>query len=62
MKEYSLAQAAILIGVPPMVLATWAFARTGPKNVGTRMRPRYKHADLDEWLSRWRVELGRSLH
>jgi hypothetical protein len=43
-------QAAPLIGVPAAQLKRWAWDRVGPKNSGTRYKPRYREEDLREWV------------
>lgn len=42
-------EAAPIIGVPSVQLARWAWNRTGPKNLGTRYKPKYTEEDLREW-------------
>lgn len=38
-----------IVGVPAVQLERWAWNRTGPKNVGTRWKPKYTEDDLREW-------------
>lgn len=45
-------QASLLIGVPAVQLKRWAWERVGPRNVGTRWKPRYEEEDLRAWLER----------
>lgn len=42
-------EAAPILGVPAAQLARWAWDRVGPKNSGTRYKPRYREEDLREW-------------
>lgn len=45
-------EAAPLVGVPAAQLKRWAWDRVGPKNSGTRYKPRYHEEDLREWKQR----------
>lgn len=45
-------EAARIIGVPAVQLRRWAWERVGPRNVGTRSKPRYEEEDLSEWCAR----------
>jgi hypothetical protein len=42
-------EAAPIIGVPAAQLKRWAWDRVGPKNSGTRYKPRYHEGDLRGW-------------
>lgn len=44
-----IADAARLLGVPEHQLKLWAWDRRGPRNLGTRTKPLYDEADLQEW-------------
>jgi len=49
-------EAAPIVGVPAAQLKRWAWDRVGPKNSGTRHKPKYREEDLRAWLSylpRW---------
>lgn len=43
-------EAALILGVPAAQLKRWAWDRVGPKNSGTKWKPRYQEADLRAWL------------
>lgn len=45
----SLADAARFLGVPEHQLKLWAWDRAGPRNSGSRTKPLYDEADLQEW-------------
>lgn len=43
-------QAAPIAGVPAAQLIRWAYDRSGgPRNIGTRHKPRYDEDDVREW-------------
>lgn len=43
-------EAGEILGIPAVQLERWAFLKQGPKNVGTKYKPRYDEKDLEEWL------------
>lgn len=43
-------QAAPIVGAPAAQLKRWAWDRVGPKNSGTRYKPRYSEEDLLAYL------------
>lgn len=43
------AEAAPIAGVPPVQLERWAWLDVGPRNVGTRGKPRYRAEDIEAW-------------
>lgn len=45
-------EASPIAGVPVEQLKRWAWDRVGPKNVGTRYKPKYLEEDLRAWLSK----------
>jgi hypothetical protein len=45
----SLTEAAAFLGVPEHQLKLWAWDRAGPRNLGSRTKPLYDEADLQEW-------------
>ncbi len=45
-------EAAQIVGAPAAQLKRWAWDRVGPKNSGTRYKPKYSEEDLREWLAR----------
>lgn len=42
-------ESAPLAGVPAVQLKRWAWLRVGPRNSGTRHRPKYHEDDVREW-------------
>lgn len=44
-------EASEIIGVPAIQLERWAYLKQGPKNIGTKWKPRYDEDDLREWLT-----------
>lgn len=45
----TLHEAAELAGVPPEQLKRWAWTGNGPKNSGSKLKPRYAIEDVREW-------------
>jgi hypothetical protein len=43
--------AAVVIGVPEVVLRRWAWTNVGPKNRGTKLKPLYDRDDLEDYLA-----------
>lgn len=43
------AEAAPIAGVPVVQLERWAWLEVGPRNSGTRSRPRYRREDVEAW-------------
>jgi hypothetical protein len=43
------AEASPIAGVPAVQLMRWAWLRVGPRNSGTKFKPRYHADDLREW-------------
>jgi hypothetical protein len=58
------AEASPIAGVPAVQLVRWAWLRVGPRNSGTRHRPKYHADDLREWREAYDVMLDqmRKLH
>lgn len=54
-------EAAPFIGVPETQLRRWAWLGTGPKNSGTRWKPKYLHEDLIEWRDAQHKHSGKRL-
>jgi hypothetical protein len=49
-------EAAPIVGVPAAQLKRWAWDRVGPKNSGTRHKPKYREEDLRAWKAkRWEL-------
>lgn len=42
-------EAAPIVGVPAVQLARWSFLGLGPKNSGTKWKPKYTEEDLTAW-------------
>lgn len=42
-------EAAVLAGVPAVQLERWAWVEVGPRNLGTRSRPKYRAEDIETW-------------
>lgn len=42
-------QASIIAGVPAGQLIRWAWESVGPRNVGTRRRPRFEQGEIERW-------------
>lgn len=49
METLSPAEASPIAGVPVAQLLRWAYERVGPKNVGTKHKPRYREMDVKAW-------------
>lgn len=47
-------EAAAYAGVPVAQLLRWAIEGVGPRNAGTRRKPRYERDRLKQWLARKR--------
>lgn len=54
-------EAAPILGVPVIQLKRWAWERVGPRNVGTRWRPKYTEQDLQAWLAKNYQSIIRSM-
>lgn len=50
-------EAALIVGVPVAQLYRWAWLRVGPRNTGTRIRPRYMPEDLTDWITEARAHV-----
>jgi hypothetical protein len=44
-------EASAIAGVPAQQLRRWAWLRVGPRNSGTRHRPKFHEDDIREWRS-----------
>lgn len=42
-------QAAPIAGVPAVQLVRWAYLQVGPRNSGTKNKPKFREVDLKEW-------------
>ncbi len=42
-------QAAILAGAPAEQLKRWAWLSVGPRNSGTKYKPKYLQEDIEAW-------------
>lgn len=44
-------EASQIVGVPIAQLLRWAWLGVGPKNIGTRWKPKYDEDELRGWLA-----------
>ncbi len=43
-------EAGEILGVPAVQLERWAYLGDGPKNIGTKWKPRFDEEGIEEWM------------